>query len=109
MRSGRLRHRLSLQSPTHTNTSVGTIVTTWGTVATIWGSIEPLRVGSREFYDSALINSEVMGKIITRYTSDVEPNYRFVFGTRIFSIITIQDIMTRNREMEFEIKEEVIR
>ncbi|KKN00560.1 hypothetical protein LCGC14_1136470, partial [marine sediment metagenome] len=37
MRSGRLRHRLSLQSPTHTNTSVGTVVTTWATVATIWG------------------------------------------------------------------------
>jgi len=109
MRSGRLRHRLSLQSPTHTNTSVGTIVTTWATVATIWGSIEPLRVGSTEFYDSALINAESTIKIVTRYTSDAKPNYRFVFGTRVFPILAIQNIMERNKEMHFGVKEEVIR
>ncbi len=109
MRSGRLRHRLSLQKPTHTNTSVGTVITTWGTVATIWGSIEPLRVGSREFYDSALINSDINAQVITRYISGVEPNYRFVFGTRVFPILAIQNIMERNKEMHFGVKEEVIR
>lgn len=109
MRSGRLRHRLSLQKPTHTNTSVGTIVTTWGTVATIWGSIEPLRVGSNEFYASALINSDIKAQVITRYTSDVESDYRFVFGTRVFPILAILNIMERNKEMHFGVREEVVR
>ncbi len=107
MRAGRLRHRLSLQSPTFTNTSVGTVVTTWPTAATIWGSIEPLR--GREFYDSALINSDVTSRIVIRYTSDIEPNYRIVFGTRTFLIDSIIDVEERNIEMHLMVIEEVVK
>ncbi len=107
MRAGRLRHRLSLQSPTFTNTSVGTITTTWGTAATIWGSVEPLR--GREFYDSALINSDITSRIVVRYTSDIEPNYKIVFGTRTFLIVSIIDIDERNKEMDLMVTEEVIK
>ena len=106
MRAGRLRHQLSLQSPTYTNTSVATMVTTWGTVATIWGSVEPLR--GREFYDSALINSDVTSRIVIRYTSDIESNYRIVFGTRTFLIDSIINIEERNTEMHLMVIEEVI-
>ncbi len=109
MRSGRLRHRLFLQSPTIVNDGLGMATTTFGTVATIWGSIEPLRVGSREFYDSALINSEITAQIVTRYISDAKPNYRFVFGTRVFPILAVLNIMERNKEMHFGVKEEVIK
>lgn len=108
MRSGRLRHRLSLQSPTHANT-VGTITTTWGTVAAIWGSIEPLRVGSREFYDSAVINAEISAKVIIRYTADIEPDYKIVFGARTFEIISIINVDEKDKEMQLMVKEEVIR
>jgi len=108
MRAGRLRHRLSLQSPTHANT-VGTITTTWGTVATIWGSIEPLRVFNREFYSSAVINAEISATIIIRYTADIEPDYRIVFETRIFEIMWIINVDEKDKEMQLMVKEEVIR
>lgn len=107
MRAGRLRHRLSLQSPTITNTSTGTITESWGTTATIWGSVEPLR--GREFYDSALINSDITSRIVVRYTSDIEPNYKIVFGTRTFLIVSIIDIDERNKEMNLMVTEEVIK
>jgi len=108
MRAGRLRHRLDLQSPTHANT-VGTITTTWGTVATIWGSIEPLRVYSKEFYGSALYNADMTGTIIIRYTADIKPDYRILFETRTFEIISIINIDEKDKEMQLMVKEEVIR
>lgn len=107
MRAGQLRHRLSLQSPTITNTSTGTITEAWGTVATIWGSVEPLR--GREFYDSALINSDVTARIVIRYTSDIEPNYRIVYDNRTFLIESIVDIDERRKEMNLMVTEEVIK
>ncbi len=107
MRAGRLRHQLSLQSPTFTNTSVATMVTSWGTAATIWGSIEPLR--GREFYDAALINSDVKAKIIIRYTSDIAPNYKIIFGARTFLIESVINIEERNKEMQLMVIEEVIK
>jgi len=106
MRAGRLRHRLSLQSPTHANT-VGTITTTWGTVATIWGSIEPLR--GKEYYDSAVINADISAKIIIRYTADIEPDYKIVFETMTFDIISIIKVDEKDKEMQLMVKEEVIR
>ena len=106
MRAGRLRHRLSLQSPTHANT-VGTITTTWGTVAAIWGSIEPLR--GKEYYDSAVINADISAKIIIRYTADIEPDYRIVFETRVFEIMWIINVEEKDKEMQLMVKEEVIR
>ncbi len=107
MRAGRLRHRLSLQSPTFANTSTGTMVTTFGTVATIWGAVEPLR--GREFYDSALINSDVTARIVIRHTSDIEPNYKIVFGARTFLIESVIDIDERQIEQQLMVIEEVIK
>jgi len=106
MRSGRLRHRLWLKKPTHANSTAGTITTTWGTVAVLWGSIEPLR--GQEFYDSALINAEISSRIVIRYTADIEPDYRFVFETRTFKIISVIDVDEKNKEMQLMVKEEVV-
>ncbi len=107
MRSGRLRHRLSLQGPTITNDGLGTPTTTFGTVATIWGSIEPLK--GKEFYDSALINSEVTNRIVVRYITPIAPNYKVVFGTRTFMIESIIDLMERRKELHLMVVEEIIK
>ncbi len=86
-------------------------MTTWGTAATIWGAVESLSgiLPGREFYDSALINSEVSSRIVIRYTSDIKPNYRIVFGSRTFQIKSVIDIDERNKEMNVMVTEEVIK
>ena len=110
MRAGRLRHKLWLKSPTNSNNTAGTVVTTYGTVAVLWGSIEPIMVGTggQEFYDSALVNSEATSKIIIRYTSAINTSYRIIFGTRTFEIISVINVAEKDKEMQLMVKEEVI-
>jgi len=106
MRSGTLRHRCWIKTPTHANTA-GTVTTTWGTAAVCWGSLQPLR--GREWTESHLAeNAEVTSRFRMRYVASIVPTMQLTFGTRTFEIISVINPDERNIELELMLKELVV-
>ena len=105
MRAGQLRHRITIQSYTTTNTQ-GEISKTWSTHAKVWANIEPLT--GREFFESGIEESEVSGKITMRYKSGVKPQMRVLYDSVYYDIVSVIHTGLREREMVLMVKENVI-
>lgn len=76
LQPGKLRHRLTLQSPVETqDQQSGSITTTWQEVDKIWAAIEP--ISAREFTASASEQTKISTRITIRYRSDITDEMRF--------------------------------
>lgn len=106
LRAGRLRHRLTFMSPIQTPDGKGAVTESYATTAVAWGSIEPLR--GKEYFESQLINSEVTGRIVTRYLGVINPSMIIIFNGRTFEIISIINVEEKNQELQIMVKEKVI-
>lgn len=85
MESGKLRHRVELQSQVETqNPTTGEITVSWVTQHTVWASIEPLSV--RDFIQSDSKQSEITARIMIRYNADVTAKWRVKHGDQIYNI-----------------------
>lgn len=69
MRSGRLRHRVTIERRTTTTDAHGDQLDTWTTMATVWAAIEPLN--GREYFAASGEASEVTARIRLRYQSEL--------------------------------------
>lgn len=85
MRSGKLRHRVTLQKPERVRDPLtGGWVDGWGEVATVWASIEPL--SAREFIAAQASQSEVTARIVIRHRPDVIAAMRILYRGRVYNI-----------------------
>ena len=101
MRSGRLRHRGTIQDVVKDPSIGGT--DTWYDYVTAWGAIEPLR--GREYLAAQQEGAEVTGRITTRYINGVKPGMRWKYESRIFDIISVIDPEERHIELQLMVKE----
>lgn len=85
MRSGMLRHRVTLQRFQQGQDAYGGPVETWEDVATVWASLEAM--SGREFFASQQAQSEVTQRIRIRYRPGVTADMRVVHGGRVFGIV----------------------
>jgi SPP1 family predicted phage head-tail adaptor len=84
MQSGKLRHRVQIQSRTQTqDQSTGEIVDSWSTVATVYASIETLSV--RDFIAAKATQTEITARIKMRARS-INVNQRIVHKTTIYDV-----------------------
>jgi SPP1 family predicted phage head-tail adaptor len=97
MKTGNLRHYITIEQQTETFNSEGELVTTWSTYKSVWAEILPL-VG-REFWASKQVNSETTGKLRIRYISGITPKMRIKFGSRILNITGIVNTEEKNKEI----------
>ena len=101
MRSGSLRHRIILQSPTGSRDAVGERTTTWTDVATVFASVNPLSV--RELLAAGQTQSEVSHRVRLRYSSALaalDASWRILFGSRVLVIQGVRNIDEQKREFE---------
>lgn len=103
MKSGELRHRINLQSKTATRDSFGAETIAWKTERTIWASIKPL--SGSEYFLAQQVQADVTHQIRIRYFEGIRPDWRIVFGTRIFDIKSNINLDERNNEMILMAKE----
>lgn len=96
MQAGKLRHRITIQNATETNTS-GSLSQSWGTYATVWSAVEPL--SGREYFQSQQVTAEVTTRFRIRYRSGVTPLMRISWDSRTFEIQSVIRDATNNREM----------
>jgi SPP1 family predicted phage head-tail adaptor len=99
MKSGRLRHRVHLQSKTVTRDAFGGETIAWAskTPSPIWAEISPL--SAREYFAAQQERSQVTHKIIIRYFSGLQTAWRVLWGSRQFDIVSVINPEERNKEM----------
>ena len=102
MRSGRLRHRVTIQQLGMTAATWGA-AETWSTYKTCWAAIEPLR--AREMEQAERFSSEVSATIVIRYDSGVTAAMRVSWEGRIFRIVGVVDPDYRHRELQLYVVE----
>ena len=85
MRSGMLRHRVTLQRFQQGQDAYGGPVETWEDVAIVWASLEAM--SGREFFASQQAQSEVTQRIRIRYRPDVTADMRVIHNGKVFNIV----------------------
>ena len=93
MRSGQLRHRLTIQRPTAGSRDAygSTDPSTWSTLAKVWGEV--LDLFGDEALRAAQVTPEATVKITTRYRADVTEDMRIKFGDRLlYPVSLIRDV-----------------
>lgn len=110
MRSGNLRHRVTLQqlvAGSPQQDAGGAPDEAWTDVVTVWADIQPLK--GRELLAAQQVQSEVSGTVRIRYRSGVTPAMRAKFGTRYYDILAAIDPGERHRELLLYTREGVNR
>jgi len=98
LRTGRLRHRLTLQYKVETRTATGDVDIAWVTDSTVWGAIEP--ISGREFVAASQTQNEVQVKVLIRYHATIAETWRVVNDGLAYSILAIMNTDSRNHTME---------
>ena len=105
MRSGPLRHWVTIRTYTKSRDSYGAEVETWADFADTWASVEPL-IG-REYMAAKQVSAEVSHKIRMRYIAGLLPTMKIAWGAREFEIVSILNVQERNMEIVIMATEDV--
>ena len=85
LKSGTLRHRVTLQRKEQTqNPQTGALITTWATVANVWAAVEPL--SAREFVAAQAVQSNVSVRITVRHRPGITAAMRILHDGKVYGI-----------------------
>ena len=87
MRSGPLRDRVTIKTPTFAKDANGAPTVTYATVETVWGRLEEL--SNRERLIAAQVQSRMVGRVRLRYYSGLTTRHQLVIGSRTFGIVGV--------------------
>ena len=105
MRAGKLRHRVTIESPSESQSDSGEVTSTWAAIATVWAAVEPL--SGRERLAAEQAGAEVAVRVRMRYVAGVTPTCRILHGTRYLEIAAVIDPAERGAELELLCREAV--
>lgn len=103
MQSGKLRHKVNIQTASESLDTSGTPTYTWGTLYTAWMEITPLQ--GRELFNVKQILPEVTLQGRMRYRSGITTSARISFGSKIYGIDGIVNTEEKNKELILYLKE----
>ena len=98
MRSGILRHRITIQTETAVSDGMGGETLTWSDTLEAWAAIWPLT--AKESLDAMKLELQVTHKIRIRYRSGITAKNRIKFGTRIFNIVSLINFEERGKQLD---------
>ncbi len=98
MRSGQLRHRITVQQYTETRDDFGAVVETWADfAANVPAFVKP--VASSDKWTGQQTTQQITHEIKMRYLSGVKSEMRVLYGSRVFDI-SAPPINWQERNME---------
>jgi SPP1 family predicted phage head-tail adaptor len=100
---GEMRHRVIFQTATRNDDGYGGGEMVWHDAFEAWVSIEP--ISGREYFDAMQMQNEITHRIKTRYRSDISPEMRIIYGSKIFSIEAVIDMKNAHRFLEILCRE----
>lgn len=92
MRAGRLKHRITIEQPTNSQSSTGASTASWSTYLTRRASQEPL-AGREKLASSEAFFGEADYRFTMRYTSGVTKAMRISWDSRTFDITAVNHIL----------------
>lgn len=78
------RDRVTLQRPEHVPDGAGGVTRTWVNVADLWAQVS--FVDAEESYENGQFAARNRYKIVLRYRSDIQPDKRFLWGSKRLAI-----------------------
>lgn len=97
MRIGQRRNFVEIQVATQVKQPNGSMLTTWVHYLHLWASIETLK--GNEKVSSMATWPSADQKISFRYVAGILPTMRVVFNNKIYSILNVNNVDERNREI----------
>jgi SPP1 family predicted phage head-tail adaptor len=102
---GRLRERVTLETPIEAEDGAGGVVRTYVTQATLWAEI--VAVGAKADVIADASGASVTHRVTIRGGVDVTRRHRFRFGARIFDVVSMRAADLQGRFMLIEARERV--
>ncbi len=87
MKLGKMRYRITIESPVNIADDDGFNQETYIEFATVWADITP--VSSKEYFDSNQTVEEATSKIYIRHIAGINTLMRIRSGSRLFDIISV--------------------
>jgi SPP1 family predicted phage head-tail adaptor len=103
MRSGELKHKVSIERNAERRGDNGEIIRAWTTLALRWSSIEPL--AGRELEYAHQMHADANIKFRMRFLDGMTPSDRIVMGTRVFNVLSVRNMDEAGVETEALCKE----
>lgn len=111
MKAGDLRHRITIEQPTETQSESGDVTQTWSELATVWAGIVP--VGGSESWRAQQANPLLSHQITIRWLAGVTSKMRVKYEdpkndtTRYFGIDAVVTTDERREEIRLLCVEDV--
>lgn len=105
MQSGRLRSRVTLQTPVATRNEFGEEIVTWTDQAELWADIHPISARERYLNSADQTQAAADHWFGIRWRNDIQATRRIVFGTRIFDIEGSVDPDSKRRRLRLTCRE----
>lgn len=101
--AGQLRHSIQVQQQSTEVDYSGQPLQTWTKFVDLKASIEPLQgeEGARE----RQMHAEATHRVITHHVAGIDTGMRILFGTRIFNILFMANVLERTRKLVFTCRE----
>jgi len=99
MEAGKLRHPVTIQTPTRTKDDLGGYTETWATLTETWAWVSPVSGAYAERLVGAKVAAATTHLITIRYVAGVTTSCRIVFGTRTFDVRGISNLDERDKTL----------
>lgn len=100
------RHKFTAQAKSSkTADGIGGFTTSWEDSFTFYGRLETLSLD--QILQAAQGKKEITHTITTFYDSRISISNRIKYGSRIFDVITVENLKERNLKQQLLVKEEV--
>lgn len=101
---GKLRHRITIQTPTITRSDRGAEVLTWADTATVYADIRTVG-GQEQVIANQLETATLLHTITIRYRTGLTSKQRIKWGTRYFAVEAIIERDNRLRMLDLSCRE----
>lgn len=97
IRPGELRERVTIQTSTQVNNSLGEATFTWADFRTIWASVNG--VSSREALADGQQESRITHRLRFRYVNGLKHTDRFIWRNRTLQIVSLLEYENRSEHV----------
>lgn len=87
------KHKVTFQVATEVDDGEGGFTKSWTSGATVWAEVNPISAVQQLEYRS--VGVDATHEIVVRNKLSITEDYRIMFGTREFEILTIENIQER--------------
>jgi len=103
MRSGNLKHKITIQEIISMKNTLGEPTQDWYTFMNAWARIVPIR--ANEYRAAQGLVEKITHTVTIRYTDGIESDMRILYGSRVFEIKGILDFNEEHKRLDLMCEE----